>query len=84
MNNNDIVTRVPPRASGYSHIGRFLYFDVDGNLRDDISWWNRFLDRVKGLEKDFGKLGPDDVKDHAMDGYAELLSRNMTVQPVWS
>lgn len=84
VNNNDIVTRVPPRSTGYSHIGRFLYFDVNGNLQDDISWWNRFLDRVKGLEADFGKKGPDNVKDHGMDGYAELLSRNLTVQPDWS
>jgi triacylglycerol lipase len=80
VNNNDIVTRVPPRALGYSHIGRLLYFDADHVLQDDIGFWERFLDRIKGLEDDFGKKGPDNVKDHGMDGYAELLSRNMAVQ----
>jgi triacylglycerol lipase len=84
VNNNDIVTRVPPRVNGYRDVGRVLYFDSQGNLQDDISWWNRFLDRVKGLEADFGKVGPDNIKDHFGDGYADLLSRNMTVQPDWA
>jgi triacylglycerol lipase len=83
VNNNDIVTRVPPRTKFYRDVGRVLYFDASGNLRDDISWWNKFLETVKGLEADFGKFGPDNIKDHSSDGYAELLSRNMTVQPNW-
>lgn len=28
VNNNDIVTRVPPRELDYSHVGKFLYFSA--------------------------------------------------------
>jgi hypothetical protein len=78
MNNNDIVTRL--LIVSYRHIGRLLYFDATGALRDDIGTLDRILDWGKGLAGDFGKPGLDDIKDHGMDGYAELLSRNMTVR----
>jgi triacylglycerol lipase len=83
VNNNDVVTRVPPRALTYSHVGRFLFFDSRGNLHDDIRWWWKFLDRVRGRIDDFLKPGTDGIKDHSMDRYVENLERNMTVVPSW-
>lgn len=83
VNNNDVVTRVPPRALGYCDVGRVLYFDSDGNLQHDVSHWNRFVDRLKGRIEEFGHLGLDGIEDHAMDGYADLLKRNLTVMPSW-
>lgn len=82
VNNNDVVTRVPLKA-GYADVGRVLYFDAGGVMRSGMGWWALIVDRLKGAMGDFGKFAPDNVKDHFSDGYAELLSRNMTVQPNW-
>lgn len=70
VNNNDMVTRVPPRSLGYSHVGKLLYFSEDGkSLEIDASYWYRFLELFKGVFEDFGDLGPDQFKDHAMTEY---------------
>ena len=76
VNNNDLVTRVPPRQSKYSHVGRALYIDSDGQLHDDIAWWNKFLDRLKGIPKDIGDLGPDAINDHSASEYLKLIVKN--------
>ncbi len=77
VNNNDVVTRVPPRKFDYRHVGSLRYFDVDGMLHADIIWWNRFLDRVKGRLEDFAQLHTDGIKDHAMDKYLGCLKRRL-------
>lgn len=68
INNNDIVCRVPTRLMGYRHVKNINlnYLDEDGNLHHDISWWERFKDRVKGRICDFGELGTDGIKDHSV------------------
>jgi len=75
VNNNDLVTRVPPRSFGYSHVGTFRYFDAKGAYHEDISWWRRFVDRVEGSIDDFLKLGPDAIRDHFMKGYLSNVAR---------
>lgn len=57
----------------YSHIGTFKYFDEAGNQRDDISWWEKVVDRVKGRIEDVLELGTDGIKDHSMEKYVECL-----------
>src|SRR5690606_5831117 len=52
VNNSDFVTRVPPRSLGYSHTGTFRYFPGPGELKHEISWWNRFLDQWPGTVGD--------------------------------
>ena len=47
VNNNDIVTRVPPRVLEFSHIGTFKYFTEKGELVNDIGRWNRFLGQME-------------------------------------
>ncbi len=78
VNNNDIVTRVPPRAMNFSHVGTFQYFTESGKLVDDIGWWNRFLDRVRGRVEDLLEWGTDGIKDHNMTGYCKLLKKALT------
>lgn len=78
VNNSDLVTRVPLRAMSYSHVGNFRYFDADGEYHDDLSLWERFLDRVHGRIEDFLELGPDALKDHSIDAYLALLERHST------
>lgn len=79
VNNNDIVTRVPMRIMGYSHVGTHFYFDSEGNLHEDpkLSWWFKFTDSIKGNIEDFGKSGPDNINDHNMLEYLGLLKNQL-------
>jgi len=78
VNNNDVVTRVPPRTFQYSHVGTLRYFDVNGDIHEDIGWWNRFLDRVRGRLEDLGDLGTDGLKDHDMARYMKGLEKALS------
>jgi triacylglycerol lipase len=58
---------------GYTHTGEVRYIDVDGQIHADISFWDRFLERVKGRMEDFLRPGTDGLKDHSMRHYVEHL-----------
>ncbi|MDH5621711.1 MAG: lipase family protein [Gammaproteobacteria bacterium] len=73
VHNNDAVTRVPPRSFGYSHTGALRYIDSSGQIQEDISFWQQFLDRVTGRMEDFLKPGTDGLKDHSMSLYVQHL-----------
>jgi len=75
VNNNDTVTRVPPREFGYRHTGELRYIDTEGAIQNDIHFWQLFLDRVKGRIEDFLKPGTDGVKDHSMRLYVEHIEK---------
>ena len=77
VNNNDVVTRVPPQIFGYSHIGKIKYFDADGKLfsDNDLSWWARFWDRLEGRYDNVFNLTPDGISDHSMDIYQKLAEK---------
>lgn len=81
VNNTDLVTRVPLRAMGYSHAGTTLCFDDKGKLTADPSWWDAFLNRMQGRIEDLGKMGPADLKQHAIDHYVKLCEKNRAVKP---
>lgn len=82
VNNNDLVTRVPPRELNYSHVGKLLYFDAKGDaMETDPSFWYRFLEGVKGVFEDLGKLGPDSFKDHAIAAYLKNLAKHISENP---
>ena len=73
VNNNDAVTRVPPREFGYSHTGELRYIDGSGVIQKDMGFWDRFLDRVSGRIEDFLKPGTDGLTDHSMSLYVEHI-----------
>lgn len=75
VNNNDVVTRVPTRKTGFRHVGQVLMFDAFGNLQTDLHFWNHFLDRVLGRVTDLGKPGTDGINDHSMAQYIKHLER---------
>jgi Animal haem peroxidase len=77
LNNADAVPRVPLRTMGYSHAGTLRYFDANGVMHDDIGWWERLLDRFQGRIEDLGKLGPEDIKEHAMDKYRRHITMDL-------
>jgi triacylglycerol lipase len=74
VNDQDIVTRIPPRTLGYTHVGRLLFFDKDDRLQNDDHFWNRFLTEVKvgieGMKKPAGV-----VEDHAIQRYIDNLQK---------
>ncbi|MDP6442228.1 MAG: lipase family protein [Pirellulaceae bacterium] len=74
VNDNDLVTRMPPRSLGYSHTATFLCFTEDGRLVEDIQWWRDFLSRWTGRILDVVRHGDVGLDDHRMDNYSELIN----------
>ena len=72
VNNNDIVTRVPPVLLGYRHSGTEQYLDHSGQLRD-IQGWRRTGDKLKGFFKELLKFRIDHLGDHGIDDYIDRI-----------
>lgn len=72
VNNNDIVTQVPPAWAGYRHTGTLMYLNEHGKLAKltplqlKQDRWSGF---VKGLK--LGKI--DHFHDHLIDQYVEFI-----------
>ncbi len=81
QNNADIVSRVPARIMGYSHVGSFVYISEDGRLSTDIGWWYRFMDTVKGINADIGEMGLESIKDHSIDDYIKAIENYGDTSP---
>jgi triacylglycerol lipase len=81
VNNSDVVTRVPTREMGYSHVGTSLTFDADGAVHADMHFWNKFLERMKGDLNEFlhGKFAL--FNDHAIQNYVTNADRNRDKNP---
>ena len=83
VNDNDVVSRIPLRKMRYSHVGRLIYIDSQGDLHDDIGWWWRFLERIKAGIEDY--LDDDKVPkaylDHDIRDYIAALENNQTWRP---
>ncbi len=74
VNNNDIVTRVPPPWMGYRHGGYEMYLNAYGRFRKYRSW-RRFRDRMHGLMVALRKWEFDYLADHSMTRYVECIKR---------
>jgi triacylglycerol lipase len=72
VNNNDIVTRVPPMWLGYRHGGREMYIDSQGRVRM-IQGWRRVLDRLRGFVLGLGRLNIDQFADHSIERYIDYI-----------
>lgn len=81
VNNNDLVTRIPTRSMGYSHVGSFKYFTEDGDFVEEMGFWDMFLDRWRGRLQSVLKLGIDGIQDHSMSGYRMCVDRLLYVNP---
>ncbi len=73
-NNNDIITRVPARAMGYSHVGSYLYISQEKVINRESGFWYRFVDHVDGFIDSIGKKGLDGVEDHSIDDYLSAVA----------
>lgn len=76
VNNNDIVTRVPPAWMGYRHCGKEWYLNRFGDLRK-VNGWTRTFDRVRGFFGGLLKFKIDHFADHSIDRYVEHIQRAM-------
>jgi triacylglycerol lipase len=77
VNNNDIVTRVPPRWLGYRHCGTELYLDRNGRVRHEISKVIRRWDRWRGFIRGLKRWKIDHFTDHSIDCYIEAIVKNL-------
>ncbi len=73
QNNNDIVTRIPARIMGYSHVGECLYISEEKEIHKDVGFWFKFLDSVDGVMENIKEKGMDCVKDHDMADYLSAI-----------
>jgi triacylglycerol lipase len=82
VNNNDIVTRFPPKGWGYRHVGKLAYFDGSHRLRlgqgKGRSRWQRMSDRIRGrFGGSIADILFDDVTSHFMFNYVKLCKKNV-------
>ena len=73
VNNNDVVTRVPPRWWGYRHCGNEMYLDRFGRLRDLTGVW-RSRDRWRGLFTGLLRWEIDWLTDHSIKQYGKHIA----------
>ncbi len=90
VNNNDVVTRIPPRELSYDHVDFRRYFDSHGSLVGDMRLFDALRDSfegsILGLRKLFGEFArqqegsslplPDFLDDHRMENYIACLRKN--------
>ena len=84
VNNTDIVTRLPPRQVGYSHVGTFLYFSDSIRITNDLYWWIKLLDTYPMTNATVEQRlsnGLAGVEDHGIALYQAHLERDLHINP---
>ncbi|MGD9633391.1 MAG: lipase family protein [Pirellulales bacterium] len=79
VNNNDIVTRVPPWWLGYRHKGQEVYLDSRGEIRR-LTAWQRIKDRWRGFVGGLRKWEFDHFTDHSITRYVDYIRRAVEVE----
>jgi len=74
VNNNDIVTRVPPTWLRYRHSGTRMYLDRFGDVRR-LTAKQRAADRWAGFRDGLKRRSFDHFSDHAIASYVNHLTR---------
>jgi predicted lipase len=72
-NNNDLVTRIPARFMGYSHIGTYLYISQEKMIHEEAGFWFRFVDYVDGAFEACKEKGIDGIEDHDICKYLAAI-----------
>lgn len=73
VNNNDIVTRVPPVLLGYRHAGREVYINRNGRL-GRLCHIQRRRDRWQGFLRGLRKWKLDHFTDHSIRQYIDAIA----------
>lgn len=74
-NNNDIVTAVPPVLFGYVHHGELQYINHLGDVSIGMTYWNRAIDKLKGVWKGMKIFRIDSFADHSIGEYISHLEK---------
>ena len=72
VNNNDIVTHVPPAWMGYRHTGQEMYLNAYGKIRR-MTGWQRTKDRWRGFNMGLRTGSFDHFSDHSIKRYIEYI-----------
>jgi triacylglycerol lipase len=72
VNNNDIVTRVPPGWLGFCHKGHEVYLNAYGQIRR-LCPWQRTKDRWRGFLRGLRERKFDHFSDHLIGQYIEHI-----------
>ncbi|NOY40960.1 MAG: lipase family protein [Planctomycetes bacterium] len=72
VNNNDVVTRMPPPWFGYRHTGQELYLNANGDVRR-LTKWQRSKDRWRGFWRGLKAGKIDHFDDHMQGNYIRSL-----------
>ena len=83
-NNNDIVTRIPPRLMGYRHVGTYIYITESQDLSWDPGFWYQFVEVISGVINDIGYMGLDSITDHRMKNYLKAIENWGQRSPCYS
>jgi triacylglycerol lipase len=84
VNNRDIVPRLPPHQTGYSHVGTFLYLSDSIRITDDLYWWIIFLVTYPMSNSTVVHIlsnGLAGIEDLSIDSYVTLLERDIGINP---
>ena len=81
-NDLDIVTRIPARLGGYTHVGSVVYIDHEGNIEPKLSRWQQFLNKVDGVLEQFEEKGwsgvsasvKETIRDHDINKYCKAIA----------
>ena len=74
VNNNDIITRLPPAWLGYRHKGQEIYLNAYGEIRQHTPW-QRVKDRWRGFVQGLREGRFDHFADHSIGRYVEYIRR---------
>jgi len=72
VNNNDLVTRVPPAWMGYHHCGKEVYFNRNGDIKD-YGYLMKRRDRWRGFLRGLRWWKIDQFSDHSVQAYCSHL-----------
>lgn len=72
VNNNDIVTRIPPAWMGYQHSGQEVYFNRSGDIKQ-YGYLLKRRDRWKAFLRGLLHRKIDHLSDHSIQAYCDHL-----------
>ena len=54
---------------GYEHVGRYIHITDKKELKADISWWHKFVDRLEGVVKNIldNEIKLEWINDHRLE-----------------
>jgi len=85
VNNNDIMTRMPPARLGYRHNGQEMHLDRYGRLQE-LRGWRQISDRLQSFWHGLRQSHIEQLSDHSVVSYIdsifELVRTERSCKPI--